>query len=84
MAQFKAALAREQGVTFAVVLVKNHVLNCNSTADQMIRSVSAAMNCSLVVLMGESNRKLRGNRQDVVNFVSRIHPSRLPWKTWTI
>jgi hypothetical protein len=84
MAQFKAALVREQGVTFAVVLVKNHVLNCSTTADQMIQSVSAAMGCSLVVLMGESNRKLRGSRQDVVNFVSRIHPSRLPWKTWTI
>lgn len=84
MAQFKAALVREQGITFAVVLVKNHVLNCSTTADQTIRSASAAMNCSLVVLMGESNRKLRGNRQDVVNFVSRVHPSRLPWKTWTI
>jgi len=84
MAQMKAALVREQGITFAVVLVKNHVLNCASTSDQMVRAASSALGCPLVVLMGESNCKLRGNRRDVVNFVSRIHPSRLPWKTWTI
>lgn len=84
MTTFKAALVREQNVTFAVVLVKDHVLNSPSTSDDLIRSVSVAMRCPLVVLMGESNRKLRGNRQDVVNFVARVHPSRLPWKNWTI
>ncbi len=84
MAQLNAALVKEQGVTFAVVRVKNHVVNCNTTSDQMIRSVAAALGCQLVVLMGESNRKLRGNRQDVVNFVSSIHPARLPWKKWTV
>lgn len=84
MAQLTAALVREQGVTFAVALVKNHVLNNPHQADDMIRSVAVALGCPLVVLMGESNRKLRGNRRDVVNFVSRLHPSQLPWKKWTI
>lgn len=84
MAQLTAALVREQGVTFAVALVKNHVLNSSATADEMIQGVASALGCPLVVLMGESNRKLRGNRQDVVNFVSRLHPSQLPWKKWTI
>lgn len=84
MTTFKAALVREQNTTFAVVLVKDHVLNSPSTADNLIRSAIVALRCPLVVLMGESNRKLRGNRQDVVNFVARVHPSRLPWKTWTI
>lgn len=84
MAKMTAALVREQGVTFAVVLVKNYVLNSPTTADQMIQSVSAALRCPLVVLMGESNQKLRGNRRDVVNFVSKVHPSRLPWKEYDI
>jgi len=84
MAQMTAALVREQGVTFAVALVKNHVLNSPASADEMIRSVSVALGCPLVVLMGESNRKLRGNRKDVVDFVARLHPSQLPWKKWTI
>lgn len=84
MARMTAALVREQGVTFAVAIVKNHVLNSTSTSNQTLQAVSAALGCPLVVLMGESNRKLRGNRQDVVNFVSRLHPSRLPWKEWDI
>lgn len=84
MPQMTAALVREQGVTFAVVMVKNHVLTSPTTSDQMIRAASVALGCQLVVLMGESNQRLRGNRQDVVNFVSRLHPSRLPWKKWNI
>ncbi|MEY8838893.1 hypothetical protein AB9K41_07655 [Cribrihabitans sp. XS_ASV171] len=84
MVQLTAALVREQGVTFAVALVKNHVLNSPTQADELIQDVSRVLGCPLVVLMGESNRKLRGNRRDVVNFVSRLHPSQLPWKKWTI
>ena len=52
MTQLTAALVREQGVTFAVAIMKDHVLNSPSTADQQIRAVSAALGCPLVVLMG--------------------------------
>lgn len=84
MARMTAALVREQGVTFAVVMVKNHVLDNPTTADQVIQAAGASLGCSLVVLMGESNRKLRGSRRDVVNFVSKLHPSRLPWRKYDI
>ena len=84
MTQLQAAVVREQNITFAVAMMKDHVLNNPSTADQQIQAVASALGCSLVVLMGEKNRKLRGNRKDVVDFVSRIDPARLPWKTWTI
>jgi len=84
MTQLHAAVVREQNVTFAVAMMKDHVHNNPTTADQQIQAVASALGCTLVVLMGERNRKLRGNRKDVVDFVSRIDPSRLPWKTWTI
>ena len=84
MATMTAALVREQGVTFAVAVVRNHVLNSPQSADQTIRAVSQALDCPLVVLMGESNRKLRGNRQDIVSFVSRLDPARLPWRKWNV
>lgn len=84
MAQLHAALVREQNVTFAVAIMKDHVLNSPSTADQQIRAVAVALGCPLVVLMGERNRKLRGNRKDVVDFVSRIDPARLPWKKYNV
>lgn len=84
MATLTAALVREQGVTFAVALVKNHVVLSQQQSSETIRAVSAALGCQLVVLMGESNKRLRGNRSDVVEFVSRLHPARLPWKKWTV
>lgn len=82
MTTLTAALVTEQGVTFAVALMKDHVLNNPTTADQQIRAVAAELNCPLVVLMGERNKKLRGNRRDVVDFVASIHPSRLPWRKY--
>ena len=82
--QLHAALVREQNVTFAVAMMKDHVLNCQSTANQQIRAVSSALGCPLVVLMGERNHKLRGNRKDFVDFVSRVHPSRFPWRRYTV
>lgn len=84
MAQIQAAVVREQGTTFAVVLVKNHVLNSQSLAGRAMQQYGVALGVPRIVLMGESNQKLRGNRRDVVNFVSRLHPSQLPWKKWTI
>ena len=34
--------------------------------------------------IGERNRRLRGNRNDVVQLVSRIDPARLPWREWSV
>lgn len=80
MPRLTAALIREQGVTFVVALMKNHVLDNPSLADDQIRALALHFGCPLVVLMGESNHRLRGNRQDVVDFVANLHPSRIPWK----
>lgn len=84
MTEMTAAVVREQGVTFAVALIKDHVLNSPSEADRSLQVVATALRCSLVVLMGERNGKLRGNRRDVVDFVSRLHPSQLPWRKYRI
>lgn len=84
MTTFTAALVREQGVTFAVIMAKDHVLNSQTESDNLIRTMAVSMRCPLIVLMGESNRRLRGNRRDVVQFVANLHPARLPWKKWTV
>ena len=83
MPKMTAALTKVQNTTFAVVMVKNHVLDSPSESDNVIRAAANLLRCPLIVLIGESNRKLRGSRQDVVNFVAKIDTARLPWKTWT-
>lgn len=83
MPRMTAALTKEQGTTFVAVMVKDHVVNCQSTSSQVIQGASVQFGCRLVVLIGERNRKIRGSRQDVVNFVAKNH-YRLPWKEYSI
>ena len=79
MANLTAAVVREQGVTFAVAIMQDWVLTNPQEADRQIPAVAHALGCPLVVLMGERNGQLRGNRRDVVDFVASIDPARLPW-----
>lgn len=84
MTRLTAAVVREQGVTFAVAVVKDHVLTDRHRADEILQSVARAFGVRLVVLMGERNRRLLGNRQDVVRFVASIDHRRLPWRAYSV
>lgn len=72
------ALVREQGITFAVVSVKDDVTYSQQRAAEMIEFLTPIYSCPVVV-MGETNRRMFG-RTDIVNFLTRIHPARLPWR----
>lgn len=81
MASVDAALTSEQGVTFVAVSVKDHVIDNPTLANDAIDEFALRFSCQLVVLVGSRNRRLRGNRRDIVDFVARnLH--RLPWKRY--
>jgi len=84
--QFEGAVIREQGVTFAVVVVKNHVLNSTHEANQTIASFRPAFPGMPVVLMAQngSGRPTYYGRPDISKFLSNISPSRIPWKRYTL
>ena len=84
MTKFTAAKVQHQGVTFAVVTVREHVLNSQTETDNTIKAMAVAMRCPLIVLIDPSFRRVRGNRQDVVDFVAKIDLRRLPWAEWTV
>ena len=84
MATLTGAVIREQGITFAVVIVKNHVVNCQTTSSNMIQDLIPVFGVPLIALKGESNRKVRSNRRDVASFVANLHPSRIPWRKYTL
>lgn len=76
------ALVKEQGVTFAVVIVKPYVLT--SPDKESVRS-SYAQHFPLgipIILMAQNSRGIPtySGRKDIVNFLSRIDFRRLPWK----
>jgi len=83
---FEGAVVREQGVTFAVVVVKKYVVESASEAQSAIRRFSPAFPGLPVVLMGQDNsgRPTFFGRKDIANFLSNISISRVPWKRYTI
>jgi hypothetical protein len=84
--QFDGAVIREQGVTFAIVVVKQHVLNSGSQALSAVRGFARYFPGLPVILMGQDGggRPTYYGRRDIVNFLSNISPARIPWRRYSV
>ncbi len=82
--QFEGALIKEQGVTFAIVVVKSYVLNNSNQVNDARSSFSRYFPSVPIILMAQdsSGRPTYHGRTDIVNFLSRISPSQIPWKRY--
>lgn len=82
----EGAVIREQGITFAVVVVKPHVLSIPSEAEDMIESLRPVFDGVPVVLMAQDGRgrPTYYGRRDIARFMANVHPSRVPWKRFTV
>ena len=78
--QIDGAVIKEQGVTFAIVVVKQSAMHSNPlTFSRLFPGMP-------VVLMSQDSHGIptyRG-RPDIVNFLANIDPSRIPWKRYTV
>jgi hypothetical protein len=83
--QFEGAVIKEQGVTFAIVVVKPHVLNNSIDMENARRNFSVYFPQTPIVLMAQDSRGIPtySGRRDIVSFLSKIPPSRIPWKKFT-
>lgn len=80
------AKIKEQGVTFAVVIVKSHVLNNRSEADKFIQSAQTFLFPGVpVVLMAQDSRgkPTYYGRSDLSKFLANVPLSAIPWKEYT-
>jgi hypothetical protein len=84
--QFEGAFLREQGVTFAIVIVKRHVLDNSRDADEAIASFRPAFPGVPIVLMGQdtTGRPTYYGRPDIARFLSRLPMRAIPWKRYTL
>lgn len=78
MARWQIALVREQGVSFAVAAVKDHIIENRNKARELIAALSLRLG-QPVVLLGAQRHRLYG-RTDIVGFLQRVHLSQLPWR----
>jgi hypothetical protein len=82
---FDAAVVREQGVTFAVVVVKDHVVSSDSSRREAIMAFGAHFPGVPIVLMAQDGRgrPTYWGRPDIVRFLARVPVNALPWKRFS-
>ncbi len=81
---FDGAKIREQGVTFAIVVVKPYVLTSPSK-ENVRRDFIPFFGNIPIILMAQNSRGIPtyDGRSDIVHFLANINPSRIPWKHYT-
>ena len=84
--QIEGAVIREQGVTFAVVIVKKHVVDNSFEAQDAIAAFQPVFPGLPVVLMAQDARGVPTyfGRTDIARFMSSVSLSAVPWKRYTI
>lgn len=83
--RFQGALIREQGVEFAIIVVRPHVVQCRSQGVQVISAWRARFGVP-VVLMAQDGRGTPTylGRPDIVRFLSRIPLRAIPWREYSL
>lgn len=84
--QFEGAVIREQGVTFAVVVVKRHIVDNPTSANQAINSFRPAFPGLPIVLMGQDSfgRAKWFGRQDIARFLANTPLGAIPWRRYSM
>jgi hypothetical protein len=83
--RFQGAVINEQGVTFAIVVVRQSVLNNVSESSRAMASFQRYFPGLPIVLMAQDGRGVpsyRG-RQDIVNFLANVPLQAIPWREYT-
>lgn len=86
MAKFQGAVIKEQGVTFAIVVVQNHVVQMQHEARKTICDFERFFPGMPVILMAQNSRGVPTyyGRPDIAKFMSRVPLQAIPWKEYTV
>lgn len=79
-------LIKEQGVTFGIIVVKPYVLENSIERTRMQQFGTRIFGVVPIILMAQNPRGIPTyyGRTDIVNFLGKVHPSRIPWKEYTV
>lgn len=86
--QIDGSIVTEQGVTFAIVIVKPHVLQTQATADVARQSFAriadfAGLPIILAAQHSDGRMECQG-RPDIVRFLGSVQASQIPWKRYSV
>jgi hypothetical protein len=82
--QIEGAVIKEQGITFAVAVVRPSVLNQPSTRDQAVAEFSEVFDGLPTVLMAQDSRGVPSyyGRPDIVDFMASVPLEAIPWQRY--
>ena len=85
MVKFQGAVIKEQGVKFAVVIVKSNIVQMQNEARDTIKNLSRFFPGIPVVLMAQDSRGIPTyyGRPDIAKFLSSVPIRAIPWKEYT-
>lgn len=86
MQKFQGAVIKEQGVTFAIVIVKSHLLNSQTESGKTAQKFGGVFPGMPIVLMAQDSHGVPTywGRKDIVKFLANLHISQIPWKEYTL
>lgn len=84
--KFEGAVVEEQNTTFAVVVVKEHVVQNQHERNQAIAMFQPVFPGLPVVLMAQdfSGTPTYYGRRDIADFLASVPVSSIPWREYTI
>jgi len=84
--QFEGAVIKEQGVKFAVVIVKRNVIRNKAKAEDLTREFQTVFTGLPVVLMAQDSKGVPTyyGRRDISKFMANVPLEAVPWKKYTI
>ncbi|RJF93326.1 hypothetical protein D3876_02965 [Sphingomonas cavernae] len=81
----QGAMIREQGQSFAIVIVKPHVVQNRSAAADAIRSFAPVFGVPVVLMAQDGRgRPTYYGRPDIARFLSSVPLRNIPWREYTI
>ncbi|OQD59843.1 hypothetical protein MBBAR_1c02510 [Methanobrevibacter arboriphilus JCM 13429 = DSM 1125] len=83
--EFEGAVIKEQGIKFAIVIVKRHIVQNSSKADQTIQEFQPVFPGIPVVLMAQDSRGVPTyyGRQDIAKFMADVPIENVPWSKYS-
>lgn len=81
----QGAVIREQGLTFAVIVVKPRVIQNSSTAAETMRSFTPVFGVPVVLMAQDSRgRPTYYGRPDIAKFMASVPIHAVPWREYSI
>lgn len=84
--KLQGAVIIEQGVTFAIIVVKQSVTNYTSRIIRVRQQLQPFFPNMPIILMSQdsSGTPHYYGRRDIVDFLKTIRPEQIPWKEFNI